>query len=333
VTVSTSAELLSALAASAPSDIVLNDGVYDNSAPFSDANDHHIYAAHLGGAVLHAGIVLGGNFGAGGALVQGLAFDVTDPTKTFEGGIVQTWGASGRNATILDTTFNGNSDVDTGILARQVEGLVVRRVALANFLSYGMLVDENVPNATVATPPVLEDVSVRHVSRVVPRSSNGTAEACIWLGNTATLRRAKVRDCAWDGFWSGTAFTNGLVSDLDVDSTPVGLYLEHFSKSSTYQNLLVGRDVGTGINCEWADPAWSSQPACNGDTIQDSTFESSRAGVYLDQGTTNVTVRNCRFLYQTWAGIGNYQGVGNTFSGNDYTGIAAGAVGVTTSHI
>lgn len=331
--VSNSTELLAALRATTPTDIVLADGSYDNAGPFTNPNDHRLYAARLGGAVLRAGIVLGGNFGAGGALLRGLAFNVTDPAKAFEGGVVQTWGASGRNATILDTTFNGNNAISAGVLARQVEGLVIRRIAVTNFLNYGVLVDNNQQGSTIAAPPVLEDISVTHVSRAVPKSSNGTAEACLWVGNTATVRRVRLRDCAWEGFWSGTAFTNGLVTDLDVDDTPIGLYLEHYSTGSTYENMLIGRNVDTGVNCEWADPAWDTKPGCTGDVIQDSTFMSSRAGVYLDEGTTNVTVRNCKFLYQTWAGIGNYRGNGNTFSGNDYAGIGAGAVGYTTNHI
>jgi hypothetical protein len=331
--VSTSAQLLAALASNTPTDIVLADGVYDNAGPFSDASDHRIYAAHLGGAILTAGIVLGGNFGAGGGLIRGIAFDVSDPNKTFEGGIVQTWGASGRNARILDSTFNGHSAVQTGILARQVEGLVVQRVVLRNFVSYGMFEDENKPGATIGTPALLEDISVSNVSRATPRSSNGTAEACIWLGNTATLRRARVSNCAWAGLWSGTAFAGGLVTDLDVDSTPVGLYLEHFTTGSTFENMHVGGNVSIGVNCEWADPAWGSKPGCTGDVIRNSTFDTLRAGVYLDEGTNGVTVNGCRFLHQTWAGIGDFRGVGNTFSGNDFSGLASTAVAVSKNHV
>jgi hypothetical protein len=277
--------------------------------------------------------VLGGNFGPGGALLRGLAFDVSDPAKTFEGGVVQTWGQSGRGARILDTTFDGNNAVQSGILARQVEGLVVRRVVVANFQSYGVFEDQNVQGATIAKPALLEDISVSNVSRPKPKSSNGRAEACIWLGNTATLRRAKVRHCAWDGLWAGTAFTGGLVTDLDVGSTPIGLYLEHYTTNSTFENMRVGGNVAIGVNCEWADPAWGSRPGCVGNTIRDSTFDTTRAGVYLDEGTTDVTVRNCRFLNQTWAAIGNYRGSANSFVGNDIASLAGGAVGYTTAHI
>jgi hypothetical protein len=332
VNVSTAAQLVAALAVSSPSDIVLADGVYDNAAPFSDANDHRIYAAHLGGAVFHAGIVLGGNFGPGGALLRGLAFDVTDPAKTFEGGIVQTWGNSGRGAQILDTSLNGNNAVQSGILAHQVEGLVVQRVTLANFQSYGLSEDNNTQGAVIAKPALLEDISVANVSRPTPKSSDGTAEACIWLGNTATLRRARVANCAWDGVWAGTAFSGGLVTDLTVSSTPTGVYLEHFTTNSTFQNMHIGGNVTTGVNCEWADPAWGSKPGCVGDTIQDSTLDTTRTGVYLDQGTANVSIHGCHFVNQRWAAVTNYLGVGNTTAGNDYTGIGAGAVAYTTAH-
>lgn len=331
-TVSTSAQLLAALANGTPMDIVLADGTYDNATPFSNANDHRIYAAHLGRAILNAGVIFGGNFGPGGGLVRGVAFDVSDPNKTFEGGIVQTWGPSGRGTRILDTTFDGHSAVQSGILARQVEGLVVQRVVLQNFQSYGLFEDVNAQGATI-TPALLEDISVSNVSRPTPKSSNGTAEACIWLGNTATLRRARVRNCAWDGLWAGTAFSGGLVTDLDVDSTPVGLYLEHYTSDSTFQNMRVGGSVSIGVTCEWADPSWGSKPGCSGDTIQNSTFDTQRAGVYLDEGTIGVNVVGCRFLHQSWAGIGDYLGNGNAYSGNDFTGIGGSAIAVSKTHI
>ena len=331
--VSTSAQLLAALGANTPTDIVLADGVYDNATPFSDAGDHRIYAAHLGSAILRAGFVLGGNFGPGGGLIRGIAFDVSDPNKTFEGGIVQTWGQSGRGAQILDTTFDGHNAVQAGILARQVEGLVVQRVVLQNFQSFGLFEDVNAQGMTVATPALLEDVTVSNVSRPTPKSSNGTAEACIWLGNTATLRRARVTNCAWEGVWTGTAFSSGLVTDLTADATPVGVYLEHFTTGATFQNMRIGGNVSIGVVCEWADPTWGSKPGCNGDTIQNSTFDTQRAGIYLDEGTIGVRVTGCRFLHQTWAGIGDYLGNGNTYSGNDFTGVGSTAVSVSKNHL
>src|SRR2546427_4026876 len=77
ITVTTSAGLISALANGTPQNIVLASGVYDNAAPFTNAAGHHLYSATLGGAVLNAGLVMGGNSGPGGGSVQGLAFNVS----------------------------------------------------------------------------------------------------------------------------------------------------------------------------------------------------------------------------------------------------------------
>ena len=89
-----------------------------------------------------------------------------------------------------------------------------------------------------------------------------------------------------------------------------------------------------GLVCEWADPAWGSQPACVDNAIQQSTFDTSVVGVYLDQGTTGTTVRESTFANQCWAAIGNFRGVGNLFDtgGNDYRSLQMQAVPVSTQH-
>jgi hypothetical protein len=135
------------------------------------------------------------------------------------------------------------------------------------------------------------------------------------------------------GVWTGTANRNSLVEDVDVDSTPVGVYVEHFTTGVTFQQLHVGRNVGTGVNCEWADPSWGGRAACTDDMIQDSTFESRRVGIYLDSGSTRTRVRGCVFVGQSSAAIVDYRGVDNSFDQNDFSRIAAGAAGISTDHL
>ena len=332
ITVTTSAGLISALANGTPQNIVLASGVYDNAAPFTNAAGHHLYSATLGGAVLNAGIVMGGNSGPGGGSVQGLAFNVSDPSKILLNSIIHVWGSGGRGTHIMDTTFNGNNSVGQSILARQPEGLVVQRVRVRNFRYNGLTVDANVQNMVMTTPVLLEDVDVANVSFAVPKSSNGTAEACVWIGNTATVRRLLLRNCAWEGLWTGTADAGSLHEDLDIDQTPIAVYIEHFTTGSTFQRMSIGTSVSTGVNCEWADPTWGSKPACVTNVIQDSTIRSSYVGVYMDQGTTGTTVRRVTFIGETRAAIVDYLGVNNSYSGNDYSGLAAGAVPVSTAH-
>jgi hypothetical protein len=87
--------------------------------------------------------------------------------------------------------------------------------------------------------------------------------------------------------------------------------------------------VRTGIVAEWADPAWNGEPASVGNVIEDSRFESSLAGVFLDAGTTRTTVRRSTFANQSWAAIGDHRGVGNAYYANDYRRIRPGASAVS----
>src|SRR5207253_657287 len=227
--------------------------------------------------------------------------------------IIHVWGSGGRGTHIMDTTFNGNNSVGQSILARQPEGLVVQRVRVRNFRSNGLTVDANVQDMVMTTPVLLEDVDVANVSFAVPKSSNGTAEACVWIGNTATVRRLLLRYCAWMGLWTGTADAGSLHEDLDIDTSPVGVYIEHFTTASTFQRMDIGPAVRTGVVCEWADPGWGSRPACTDNVIQDSTIASSRIGVVLDEGTTRTTVRRVKFIGQAVSGILDYRGVNNAY--------------------
>jgi hypothetical protein len=332
VQVNTSAQLRSVLRSSRPTDIVLADGVYDGSRPFLNPNGHRLYAATLGGAVLRAGLSLGGNGGPPGAAVHGIVFDVRDPEKTVEGAEIVVWGTA-TNAEVLDVTLRGNRVIRTGLVVRQPEGFRGARLVARGFTDYGVVVDANDPTLDeLARPFRLTDVDVAGVARPVPRSSNGTAEACVWVGNPGEVRRIHVRRCAWTGLWTGTAATDALFDQIDVDQTPTGVYVEHFTRRSTFQRLRVGREVRIGVVTEWAAPEWSGRPASVDNVIQESWFESSLAGVFLDVGTTRTTVRQSTFVNQRWAAIGDYRGIDNAYYGNNYGAIAPGADDVTDQH-
>jgi hypothetical protein len=329
VNVATSAQLITALASGTPTDIILANGIYDNATSFYNVAGHRLYAATLGGAVLRAGITMGGNWGSGNGLLRGLSFDVSDPARTVANSIVSIWG-SGAGSRILDVTLNGHKTIGTGIQAGALERIVVQRVVATDFTDYGVIA---LRGTTLTTPPLFEDLTVARVTWAVPGSSSGTAEACIWLANNATLRRALVRSCGVTGVWTGGTISGSLLEHLDIDSTGVGVYMEHYTTGVTVQYMRVGSSVSTGVNCEWADPLTGGLPACVDNVIQDSTIASSLAGVYLDAGTTRTTVRRVSFVNQRWAAIGDYLGINNAYYDNDYSGIAAGAVGVSFDHV
>jgi hypothetical protein len=332
VAVDTSAELITALQRSASADIVLADGVYDNGAPFANPNGHRLYAEHLLGATLKAGLTMSTNYGLPNGIVRGIAFDVADPNKTFEGNIIFIWGPQQYGVQVLDSTFRGHGAIGSAIWARQMEGLVIRRVVVRDFTDWGVLADNNNKTTVLRTPPKLEDLDVANVSRAVPKSAAGTAEACIGLGNTGTLRRVKVRNCAWMGVTTFDASRGSLLEDLDIDGTATGVYIEHFTSNSVFQRMHIGPNVEDGVTCEGTDPAgaeWGGTSASIDNVIQDSVIDSTHVGVLMGWTTTRTNVRRVTFRNQYVAAITDYKGVDNSYSANDYSGIQTGALAVS----
>jgi hypothetical protein len=155
----------------------------------------------------------------------------------------------------------------------------------------------------------------------------------VWIGDTGTVRRVRVRSCAWTGLWTGTAARRARFDDIEIDDSPTGVYVEHFTRDSVFSRLRIGAGVRIGLLAEWASPEWGGRPASVGNVIEDSRFESRIAGVYLDEGSTRTTVRRSAFVNQEWAAIGDYHGDRNAFYDNDYAGIAPGAQTVSRDHL
>jgi hypothetical protein len=331
--VTTSAQLVQALRRTRPTTIVLADGVYGGTGPFLNSHGHRLYARRLGRAVMRVGLSLGGNEGRSGGLVRGLVFDVRDPAKTAEGAEIMVWGTATR-ARVLDVILRGNGVVPSGLVVREPEGFVAARLVAREFTDYGVLIDANEPARTKLEQPFrLADVDVAEVARALAGSSDGRAEACVWVGNPGVVERVRARRCAWTGLWTGTATSDAVFDRIDVDRTPTGVYVEHFTRSSRFQRLEIGSEVRIGLLTEWADPASDGRAASLDNVIEDSWFASRLAGVYLDAGTTRTTVRRSTFVNQRWAAIGDYQGNENTFYGNDYEGIAGGASEISDQHV
>jgi hypothetical protein len=240
----------------------------------------------------------------------------------------------GRDTQILDTEVRGHGTVPAGIAARRPEGLVVRRVRADGFTDYGVRVDANEPvGAAPRDRFSIADLDVRRVGRTPPGSSDGRAEACLWIGNPGDVARVRVRDCAWSGVWTGTATDGARLRDIDVDGAPTGVYIEHFTTNSVFDRLRIGTWVRVGVLAEWDDPAWGGRPASVGNTIRASRIRSHLVGVYLDEGTTRTAVTGTSFGGQSWGAIGDYRGNGNTESANDFSGLDAGAQPLRHDHL
>ena len=329
--VSSSRELVAALADGRREAIVLAPGTYDNPRPFADREGDRLYAARLGRVVFRAGVVVGANGGPPGASIRGLTFEVSDPAKTLDGAIVHVWG-SASHASVLDTRLYGNRRVDTGLLVRQAQGFVGRRIVASGFRSYGVAVDPNNVGYRTRAPFSLADLAISRVRRSERGSSNGRAEACLWLGSRGTAQRISAHRCGITGIWTGTAMHGSRVSNATIDRAPVGIYIEHYTTNTTFERLRVGPNVGRGVNAEWSDLALGQKPASSDNVIENGYFRTTHVGVYLDQGTTRTLVRRCVFVGQAWAAIGDYLGEGNRYYENDFAGISGGAVAVSHDH-
>ena len=279
-----SRQLERALAHSRRTNIVLAPGIYRHRGPFHVRDGKRLYAARLGAAVLKAGIVLGAPGGRAFPVLRGLLIDVRDRSETLDGDAIHVWGPASR-ARILDTTVLGHRRIDGGIIVRQPEGFVARRVVVRGFRSYGVLVDPDEPGYNARRPFQLDDVAVSHVAWPVRGVSGGRAEACFWLGSRGATRRVSAFDCGLAGIWTGSANSSSLVHEAEIDRTPVGIYLEHFTTDGVFE-ARVGPSVQRGVNAEWADPVWGGRPASVGNVFRDSTFRTSLVGVFLDEGTS-----------------------------------------------
>jgi hypothetical protein len=346
--VSSSSQLTAALSAG-DKVIELADGIYGGSGVFTDSKSCSLYAQHLGGATLTAGLVVGGNQGPGGATVEGLAFNIASSSATFQGGELNIWGSAGENTRVLDSTFEGNAKVPVGLLAVNPDGLVAQRLTFHAFTDEGIRASNN-QVAAYDSPSVaiqsITDISVNGVSRSTPGASNGTAEAGVWVGEPVVqgVHRIKVRNVSWSGIWTGNNSWDTDFTDLDVDMSGsnadvgVAVYLEHFTRGDTFENFQI-TGSREGFNAEWNDGT-SGNEAADNDTIRNGIIDAASwtrgghtAGVYLDEGTGSTTITGVMFKNENWAGIGAYKNSGtNTISGNTYQ-LAPGAVPVTTSHI
>jgi hypothetical protein len=348
VTVTTSAALKTALNGSTR-DIVLANGVYDNSSQFVNSGGHRLYAQNLGGAVLKAGIEMGGNDGSTGGLLQGIVFDVSDPAKVLYGGIVHIWGPKGAQSKVLDCVFRGNKALNFGLYVRNPSGLVAQRLEFYDFTDVALWASDDATVSYGAATPIIDSISdiyVNGVSRSVPGASDGTGEAGVWVGHPVTngVHRIKTRNVGWSGIETVNNSWGTTFSDLDLDmsgpneSAGVGIYLEHFSYHNVFQRFTI-RGANSGVTTEWNDPSWGGVAASHFSTFEDGTIDAAGAngkqtmGVWLDAGTDSTTIARVTFKNQNWAAICTYKVAGtNSMTGNDYSGLLAGAVNVTTGH-
>jgi hypothetical protein len=334
-----------ALARRIPRAIVLADGAYttkgtsSEEAYFLAATGHRLYARNRGKAVLHAGLVFGGNWGSGGGEVHGLAFDVSDPARTSESSALTTWGQNGVGTKVYDSTFEGHAGLESGIRADMVEGLVVQRVVVRHFRRYGVFLSDNDRESSEAAAKI-SDLDIASVKESVPGSDDGRAEYGLWIGNSVRnpVTRIRIRDFGWSGLWTGNNANDVRISDFDIDGSarPDGnaVYIEHKTRRTLFERFHLGPNIKEGFVSEWD---YGTDPTGAGidNTVQDGLIDTNAAvpgrfGILADQGTLRMTIRRVVFAHADFACIIN-RGRETAISGNDYRRRSPGAATVTTA--
>jgi hypothetical protein len=347
--VHTASGLARALGSSRSRDIVLADGVYDQSEPFTNRHGDRIYAQHLGRAILKAGLVVGGPTGPGGARIQGVVFDISDSAKVSMDGIVYTWGASSDNLQVLDCVFLGNKQIDVGLYAYNAQGLDAERLIFMGFTGVALRASNNDGVDYHAGTPIINtisDIRINGVSRPTPGASNGTSEAGLWVGQPVKngVHRVRIRNVSISGIETVNNSWDTTFSDLDIDmsgpnaSSAVGVYMEHMSLHNTFTNFKIS-GTRLGFNTEW-NHGVPGGAASHFSVIKNGTIDAAgwaggdeTVGVNLDEGTESTTVAGVTFHHQTYAGIAAYKNEGaNHFDGNKFS-LAKGATPISTGHV
>ena len=369
VRVSNTAEFIRQFTSTTPEDIVLTDGLYDNASPVKAGAAHRVWAAHVGNARLTFGLEFDSDQGAPGAAVHGLSFDIKNRAAGARDGpagdpraaraAVRIAGINNSRFSIEDVTIYGNRAIDAGIKALNSDGLIVRRCAVSDVLDYGVFAHafgNEVYTVNVRTPAVIEDCDIKNVYRAPRASNNGKSEACLWVGVNASVERVRLHNCGWMGLWTGGNTNDSHFADLSIDDSDTGIYVEHWTRRSTFERFQIGPSKGLtgsagfrtsiGITTEWADPAYAglnpvfgqSLAASHDNTFKDGTINSFVTGIFTDdsQGTT---ISNVRFFNQRFSGISEFRNSKSGYDsqwqgrGNDFSGLSAGAEPYNRSHV
>jgi hypothetical protein len=333
--VTTAGELNSALAGGSARDIVLADGTYDASGYFHPAAPHRLWAEHLGGATLRAGIL----FDKGeGAELHGIRFSVSSQSKGYEGAIIHN-GRTGNRLKVMDSWLMGNNAMKAGILARTVHGLTFQRLVIKDLHEDGIKITSYPTRVTPSPPIYLADLDIANIVHPDPKCCSGTAEDGILITNTGPstiIERIKVRNAQWMCLTTSLYVDGGVMRDVDIDGCETGLYTEHTTHNLKFSRFKIGSNVQEGIAFEGGNEASHYSGSSENIVIEDGVNAAFRAGVNISVCNKNETVQRVKFVGQCFAAISNWathpfgsctgsEGATNKFLNNDYSQVDPGA--------
>ena len=326
--VASSRQLAAALRRSRPTEIVLADGIYEHDGPVVARAGHRLWARNppvrgVPRAVLHYGL----DFGRFPRFaVRGVGFALTAPEQaavdgTYVAAVLNHVTAESVGGVITDCAIDGGFAITQGLQFGCPRGAVVRRCVISRCTDEGLRISDNRFDSTVRITAI-SDLEISQIARDPRGSSDGRAEAGLWVGHVVVkgVQRIRVRDTGWMGLWTGNASRGTVFSDLDIDTASgvapdtgkhasFGIYLERYNGvrgsgqgGNTYERFALGPSLEVGITNEW-DEGRAGDQASNGATFRDGRIRSSRTGINLGEGTLAPTIENVWFAGQSDAAI------------------------------
>ena len=249
-------------------------------------------------------------------------------------------GHRARRTQILDTTVRGHATLAAGH-----RGAPPRRPAhpsRARRAASPTSGCSRTPTSPIATSRASRSRSATSTCatspRPVPRSSDGRAEACLWIGDTGTVRaRAAARLRVVRAVDGNRHPRRDASSDIDVDGDAAPASTSSTSPPTARSaRLRIGPDVAdrsagrVGRRRRWDSRPGERRQRDRGQPASRATL----AGVYLDEGTTRTTVRaTARSRARRGRRSATTAARATPSYGNDYRGIAPGAQPVSRDHL
>ncbi|MEY9841164.1 hypothetical protein ABH941_006438 [Streptacidiphilus sp. EB103A] len=226
-------------------------------------------------------------------------------------------------------SFTGNTftqmgatalDLDHGVHNSTATGNIVRDIA-GNGIMLGKFSDPTVEYHTVYNPPTSpagEDA--REVVKNVTVTDNlishtgedylGTAGINAGFVNSTTINHNDISDSPWAGItlgwgWQSAANAEG---NNSISYNRIGNVMNRLCDSAAIYHL--SNDPGTVINNNYIHDVVRSSAACT----------SAQAGIYLDEGSNNMTASNNVLSHTDSFIVQNHNGSNVTLSGNATTG-------------
>lgn len=165
------------------------------------------------------------------------------------------WSVAAPQGTLTDR--NGGGTQSQWRFDYSVGPVTVEKQHIHDYTSYGYgLMQWPAQESPANVRSTIRDLRIERISRVPPRASDGTAEAGLWVGQTADVYRVDIAACAWMQVWLGARSYRGVHSDIRMRQTQlVGIYPEHQTWDSTIRRFIndeAPNGLGNIINQEWA---------------------------------------------------------------------------------